>query len=210
MPRGQYVKKKNVERVCKVCGKDFLACSASGRYCSDRCMIDYVKEQNRARKRRNYLREIDKWKKYHEEYHNKYGWRRAYYSAKRRCNNPECPSYKYYGAKGIKLLMTMKEFKYLWFRDNAKDMAKPSIDRINPDKSYTLENCRFIEFVDNMKRVRTHSKLIEIQVKDIRKRKGFSTANYLSGLYNVTPSTIRNIWRGKTWKSLAQAIVEDK
>jgi hypothetical protein len=46
----------------------------------------------------------------------------------------------------------MRDVKYLYKRDNAKYMHKTSLDRIDPQGDYTLENCRFIEFSENVSR----------------------------------------------------------
>ena len=79
-------------------------------------------------------------------------WIRAYGNANRRCNNPKDSSYQYYGAKGIRQLMTKDDFETLWFRDKAYLMKKPSIDRKDNDGNYTFENCRFIEEAENTAR----------------------------------------------------------
>lgn len=71
---------------------------------------------------------------------------------KTRCNNPKCDSYKYYGGKGIKCFLTLKDLRILWGRDNASLLKKPSIDRIDTNKDYIFENCRFIEIIENIKR----------------------------------------------------------
>jgi len=47
--------------------------------------------------------------------------------------------------------MTPNDFKDLWFRDRAYLLKKPSIDRIEEKKGYIKSNCRFIEFLDNIK-----------------------------------------------------------
>lgn len=87
-----------------------------------------------------------------KKYRETHPWHRYYENAKQRCLNKNHKRYMYYGGKGIKLEITPYEIKQLWFRDNAKDMRKASIDRINPDGNYTFSNCRFIEFKENMKR----------------------------------------------------------
>lgn len=76
-------------------------------------------------------------------------WKTRLDSIKQRCNNPRCSSFQYYGAKGIQCNITEEEIKQLWFRDGADKMQKPSVDRINSFKDYTLENCRIIESSDN-------------------------------------------------------------
>lgn len=83
-------------------------------------------------------------------------WYRSYAHAKSRCTNKNVPSYKYYGAKGIKFLMTPDEFKYIWFRDKAFLFDTPTIDRKNPAKDYILENCRFVENSKNVSMSAVH------------------------------------------------------
>lgn len=72
-------------------------------------------------------------------------WVQSYHNAKSRCT----PGGKYYN-RGIKFLMSMEDFKYLWIRDSAIFMNRPSIDRIKTDGDYILSNCKFIEFHENM------------------------------------------------------------
>lgn len=93
----------------------------------------------------HYLKYLKKHKKYMKEH----GWLSHYYDAKRRCTKSNRKDYPRYGGKGIKFLMTSEDFKFLWFRDKAYEMTKPSIDRINNKGNYELSNCRFIENVEN-------------------------------------------------------------
>jgi hypothetical protein len=74
-------------------------------------------------------------------------------SIKQRCTNQNQECYKYYGGRGIKCLITEEELKKLWKRDNASKMICPSIDRIENNGNYTVDNCRFIEHIDNIKRM---------------------------------------------------------
>lgn len=88
-------------------------------------------------------------------YKNRHPWARNYFQARRRCNDPKHDSYQWYGARGIKCELTMEQAKILWMRDRADQMDKPSLDRINPDKNYSFDNCRFIEFTVNSSARRT-------------------------------------------------------
>lgn len=66
-----------------------------------------------------------------------------------RCHSPNHSNYRMYGGKGIKCELTSKDIQFLIERDNATNMKRPSIDRIDSKKSYTVKNCRFIELSDN-------------------------------------------------------------
>ena len=87
--------------------------------------------------------------KYDKTYHAKNPWMKHQHFAKQRCNYKNNISYRRYGGRGIKFLLTKEEMKFLWFRDKAHSLKKPSIDRIDNDKNYTLNNCRFIELSEN-------------------------------------------------------------
>ena len=47
------------------------------------------------------------------------------------------------------MLMSVDDFKTLWFRDKAYLMRQPSIDRLDSNKNYELSNCRYIETLEN-------------------------------------------------------------
>ena len=89
-----------------------------------------------------------------KEFKKKFPWKRTYQIIKQRCNNPKNVSYKNYGERGIKCLITPDELKELWFRDKAYEMKKPSIDRIDNDGNYCLENCRYLELRQNKNNAR--------------------------------------------------------
>lgn len=63
--------------------------------------------------------------------------------------NPWAKFYGYSKARapriGVEHKMSVADFKSLWERDNAIELSRPSIDRIDPKKGYLLENCRFID-----------------------------------------------------------------
>ena len=93
------------------------------------------------------------------EYRKNNPWYASYCAARLRCNNPKQTGYEYYGGRGIKMLLSVGDVKFLWLRDRASEMKRPSIDRIDPDDHYSLENSRFIELFDNISRKRKRGSL---------------------------------------------------
>lgn len=87
-------------------------------------------------------------------------WNNSFSSAKGRCNNTKHPRYPTYGGRGIRFLLTFGEMKVLWFKAEAWKMKQATIDRINPDGNYTMENCRFLEMSENVSRKRNPYTLI--------------------------------------------------
>lgn len=96
-----------------------------------------------------YQENKEKFSNRNRKFHKKYPWVKILKSIKDRCENPKNSHYKWYGEKNIKNYLSKKDLKYLWFRDKAYLMDKPSIDRKNSKKDYTLENCQFIEHKEN-------------------------------------------------------------
>lgn len=74
------------------------------------------------------------------------------WNAKQRCQNPLTVNYKLYGGRGIRVLITIEQLEKMWKRDQAHLLQRPSLDRKNRDKSYTMRNCRFIEISENSRR----------------------------------------------------------
>lgn len=74
-------------------------------------------------------------------------WLLTYYGIVHRCKPGGV-----YGIRGIKNYLTKEDVEFLWQRDLAEKMEKPSIDRIDPSGDYTLQNSRFIEFSENVRR----------------------------------------------------------
>ena len=69
-----------------------------------------------------------------------------------RCKNPNDKKYHRYGGRGIRNFLTLDDLCFLWERDAADTLKRPSIDRIDNDGDYSVENCRFIELVENIRR----------------------------------------------------------
>lgn len=86
-------------------------------------------------------------KKWHERI-NKYPWLKTLHYIRGRCNDKKR---KYYGAKGIRCILTQNDIKHLWFRYKVEQMKKPTIHRINSNDHYRIDNCIFVEWEENQK-----------------------------------------------------------
>ena len=100
--------------------------------------------------------------KQNAERYAKYPWLPHLENARHRCTNPNSKDYKYYGGKGIRMLLTKLEIEILYKRDHADQMEKPSIDRIDSNRDYCFENCRFIEQSENTIRSNNPSLTVEL------------------------------------------------
>lgn len=71
-------------------------------------------------------------------------------SMKRRCENPNMPKYKYYGAKGIKVCGEWHSFPKFkeWAKANGY-VDGLSLDRIDSSRDYEPDNCQWMTLSDN-------------------------------------------------------------
>jgi len=69
---------------------------------------------------------------------------KAWASMISRCYNPKCPSYKYYGAKGITVCDEWRNSYECFLKDmGRKPTPKHSNDRIDSKKNYEKSNCKW-------------------------------------------------------------------
>jgi len=112
--------------------------------------IEYHKRYSKTENGKNIIRQANR--KFKKKYQ-KRPWVKTY---RKICNrlrpNNNDPGALCYKKLGIKRIITISQLKFLWERDQAYLLRQPSIDRINPLGDYTLENCRYIELVDNVRR----------------------------------------------------------
>lgn len=91
-------------------------------------------------------------------------WFSFLHNARTRCRYESHRSYKQYGGRGIKCLLTFEEIKILWARDNAHLLVRPSLDRISSNDHYTFENCQFIELAENIAKSNREREMAEEEV----------------------------------------------
>ncbi len=88
--------------------------------------------------------------------------RNAYYNMKRRINSKDFYRHKYY--IGLELVdrdlfkrwckdnKKLKKLHQIWEQNNYDQKYTPSIDRLNPNLGYTLDNIDWCSVSDNIKR----------------------------------------------------------
>lgn len=119
-----------------------------------------------------------------------------------RCYNKNNNSYCYYGGRGIKISMMWILYPdsfIKWALQNGYRKGL-QIDRINNDKDYRPENCRFVTPAVNTRNSRA-TKLSSEDVLKIRRllRIGYDKENLIKK-FNITKCILNDIKNHKTWK----------
>lgn len=122
-----------------------------------------------------------------------------------RCNRVSNQDYKYYGAKGIKLEPIWDEyinFKEWSLKNGYIRYRNLQIDRIDGDKNYGPDNCRWVTPKVNQ-RNRKIVILNEEKVSKIKKFFKLGLSNlFIASLYGTGYNAILNIKNNKTWKDI--------
>lgn len=111
---------------------------------------------------------------------------------KARCTNPNEPSYEDYGARGISVCKEWDKDFTAFFKDMGERPEGMSIERIDNNKGYCPENCRWANLTDQNNNKRCNK---FITVNGITKTKA-QWAKYL----NIGRDTLG--WRIKTGKTI--------
>ena len=80
----------------------------------------------------------------------------SYRAMMARCYNPKDHSYRNYGARGIKVCSQWKNNPLQFFIDmgpKPEPKVRYALDRVDPDKDYSPDNCRWITREENSSRV---------------------------------------------------------
>jgi len=125
---------------------------------------------------------------------------KSWVAMKRRCLNPNSDTYYGNDDRG-KICDRWKNN----FKDFLKDMGpKPtknhSIDRIDNDKGYYPDNCKWSTAQQQNQNQRS-TKLNKESVIDIRKSKGVSR-KFLARKYDCSERTIRDVLNYRTWRNV--------
>ncbi len=117
-----------------------------------------------------------------------------------RCHNPNIPSFKYYGDNGIEVCSDWRENRksFLEWAKNNDYQHDLSIDRIDNNKGYCPENCRWVN-KETQSRNRKHVLSID-QVRNVKKLLLTNqTHSEISKRLGIKKSRIAQISMGRTW-----------
>lgn len=130
---------------------------------------------------------------------------RIWIAMKNRCN---CPTYRYYseyGGRGIKIhpdwLNSFESF-YLWSIKNGYDESK-TIDRIDNNKGYTPENCRWASWKKQQRNKRNN---VVVSVNGY----SYCIAEWAEKLGVTSGSLYAHSFRGHDMKTIITKIMEHK
>ena len=122
---------------------------------------------------------------------------RIWQGMKNRCRNPNMHNWSHYGGKGVTVCAAWQEFMpfYTWAMANgySDDLQ---LDRINGKRNYSPRNCRWATVIEQQQN-RTIVKLTPTKAQKIRRDRRNSFV--LAKIYNVHPSTIRDIKGKRSW-----------
>ena len=140
-------------KTCRVCTQDkpieFFKKHNNSKSGYDTICKKCSNEWNRLYRQLNKKRIGKYWKNYLVKIKETEPWKITYMYIKSRCNSKITPYFR----NGIKNKITKEELRKLWFRDRAYLMDKPSINRRDTNKDYYFDNCEYVEYIDNIRKV---------------------------------------------------------
>lgn len=137
----------------------------------------------------------------------------TYVAMKGRCHAPSHDHFALYGGRGITVCAEWRD-SFDSFREwaNGNGYARGlQIDRIDNDKGYCPENCRFVTAAQNCRNkrartrtIRTYTKLDTSRVREVRHllADGLSQ-RVIAQRMRVSPSAVGAIKAGRTWRDVA-------
>ena len=139
------------------------------------------------------------------------------YDARQRCHVPEHPLYANYGGKGISCRIEAQDFLD-WFCEEYPKFAskypgkRPSVNRLDHTKDYTLDNIELISVAANTREVYQRRGNQSKWGTKIESEEAILTIHTISSVltlvehYKVHPNTIKAIKRGVNRRGIYDSI----
>ena len=126
---------------------------------------------------------------------------RAWNAMRARCENPDHPAYKWYGARGIKVCDRWQSVESFIADTGRRPSAQHSLDRVDNDGNYEPSNCRWATNAQQTRNSR--GKLPERTVREIKDRLSRGEAHqHVADIFGVNRSTVSKISRGERWSDV--------
>jgi len=135
---------------------------------------------------------------------------RVYKGMRERCNNPNHIGYKYYGGKGVKVLITRSRF-IDWYLENIPDeRARLNVDRIDPLGDYEESNMQLITARENSLKSLEENPALETKLSNLKKANDARSKSIT--IDNIEYSSLRAASRavGITTRTMNSAISKTK
>lgn len=124
-----------------------------------------------------------------------------------KCNNPKNPDFKYYGAKGIRVEYSSRQFVLWWLKNlKRRKWTQPTVGRIDHDRNYSFDNIVMQERIENSsERCRRLGRPVPAKTapkftavfKNGRKIKKFRSAMDAAVYFKLNTSTVVRLCQGK-------------
>jgi hypothetical protein len=116
-----------------------------------------------------------------------------------RCHNKNEACYPRYGGRGITVCEEWKNSFSSFFKDMGRAPAGCQIDRIDNEKGYSKENCRWVSPQENAQNRRSN----KLSIDDVKMIRASSMSIYeLAEQLQVNYSVVWNALRGRTWRNI--------
>lgn len=123
---------------------------------------------------------------------------RSWKEMRQRCNNPNSTQYKWYGARGIKVCERWESFD-AFLEDMGERPSGMTIDRIDNDKDYEPNNCRWLTHVEQVRK-QSRLKLTMESAQALREdHSGGMSYQQLAEKYGLGKQAVANCVLMKTW-----------
>lgn len=142
----------------------------------------------------DFLRGKDDWISLHPLYH-------VWSEMKQRCNNPNRPNYSYYGGRGISYCVKWQLYSG-FYEDMVEGwQAGLILDRIDGNKGYYKENCRWVTPVESSRNRPSNALTLE-KAREIRflYSTGECTQRALAKMYNTSLANINRTLHNRQWQ----------